>query len=386
VIIKVNKQNPQIYSYTAGRPATVVVNHLLFYPTPANLSYNWSFGSLAGLFFALQLVTGILLAMHYTGHVDLSFSAVEHVMSDVNNGYTYRYFHANGASTIFILIYLHIGRGLYYQSYLVRPGLWSTGLVILLLMMATGFIGYVLPWGQMSFWGATVITSLVTAVPFVGEDIAYWILTRFFSAHYLLPFLVLGIILTHLVLLHTTGSTNPLTTPVAPAQVPFHNKFSYKDAVAFLGAAVFFGILGFYLPNMLGHSDNFIPANPLVTPAHIVPEWYFTPFYAILRACPNKLGGALGMFAAIAILFLLPFMGNATATQVVTINRPHRLAFWCFAAVFGALLFLGSRPAEVPFVQLSKVFTIVYFMYFGVVLPVLTGSRTTPGTRAARFN
>lgn len=262
--------------------ATILSNHIFYYPTPINLNYAWSFGSLVGLFFGLQLVSGIFLAMHYTPHIDLAFMSVEHIMSDVNAGYIFRYFHANGASAVFIFMYLHIARNLYYQSYVTRPRLWYTGLVIFLLMMATAFIGYVLPWGQMSFWGATVITSLVTAVPFIGEEIAYWIwggfsinnatLNRFFSAHYLLPFIVTGIIMAHLVELHTEGSTEPTTLPTTPSKIRFHPYFSYKDAFIFTFCFSLFGLLVFYWPNLLGHSDNFIPANPLVTPAHIVPE------------------------------------------------------------------------------------------------------------------
>jgi ubiquinol-cytochrome c reductase cytochrome b subunit len=364
--------------------SNTISNHLFYYPTPSHLSYNWSYGSLVGLFFALQIVTGIILAMHYTPHIDYAFASVEHIMTDVNGGYLFRYFHANGASAVFILMYLHIARNLYYQSYLTRRVLWYTGLVIFLLMMATAFIGYVLPWGQMSFWGATVITSLVTAVPFVGEDIAYWVwggfsinnatLTRFFSLHYLLPFLITGLIGVHLVLLHTDGSNDPLTLPVSPDKITFHPYFSYKDAFIFLVVFATFGALVCYFPNLLGHSDNFIPANPLVTPAHIVPEWYFTPFYAILRACPNKLGGAIGMFAAILLLFAVPaYVDSKTATKLVfaPYTLAHKVLFWFFAGVFLTLMFLGSRAAAAPYVGASKLFTVLYFAYFLVLLPGL---------------
>jgi quinol-cytochrome oxidoreductase complex cytochrome b subunit len=362
----------------SSKPLTgALSNHLFYYPTPSNLSYNWSFGSLVGLFFALQIVTGIFLAMHYTPHIFYAFASVEHIMTDVNGGYLFRYLHANGASTVFILMYLHIARNLYYQSYLTRRVLWYTGLVIFLLMMATAFIGYVLPWGQMSFWGATVITSLVTAVPLVGEDIAYWVwggfsinnatLTRFFSLHYLLPFIITGLVGGHLVLLHTDGSSDPLTLPTTPDKITFHPYFSYKDSFIFLVTFSLFGLLVCYLPNLLGHSDNFLPANPLVTPAHIVPEWYFTPFYAILRACPNKLGGAIGMFAAIILLFFIPFYNDARSkTQAIwaPFSVIHKVLFWGFIGTFFTLMFLGTRPATQPYVGASKAITILYFFYF----------------------
>ena len=289
--------------------------HILYYPTPIAINYAWSFGSLVGLFFALQIITGVFLAMHYTPHVDFAFQSVEHIMTNVNYGYFIRYMHSNGASMIFILMYLHIARSLYFRSYTgKRIILWWSGIIIFLLMMATAFIGYVLPWGQMSFWGATVITSLVTAIPIVGENIAHWLwggfsvnhatLIRFFSLHYLLPFIITGIILTHLVLLHNVGSSNPLQHQSIDTK-PFHPYFTAKDSFIFSLTLVFFVFLISFYPNLLGHSDNFIPANPLLTPSHIVPEWYFTPFYAILRACPNKLGGVVSMLAAILILFII---------------------------------------------------------------------------------
>jgi ubiquinol-cytochrome c reductase cytochrome b/c1 subunit len=371
---------------SSGKPLTnMLSNHLFYYPTPSNLSYNWSFGSLVGLVFALQIITGIVLAMNYVPHVDYAFASVEHIMTDVNGGYLFRYFHANGASVVFILIYLHIARNIYYQTYLTRQALWYSGLVIFLLMMATAFIGYVLPWGQMSFWGATVITSLVTAVPFIGEDIAYWVwggfsignatLTRFFSLHYLLPFLITGLIGVHLVLLHTNGSSDPLMLPTTPDRLTFHPYFSYKDAFIFLVVFAVFSGLVFYWPNLLGHSDNFLPANPLVTPAHIVPEWYFTPFYAILRACPNKLGGAIGMFAAILLLFTIPsLIDGRTAKKFVYAPFSHasKNAFVAFICIFMSLMFLGSRAAAAPYVGSSKFFTPWYFIHLIFVIPGIT--------------
>ena len=361
---------------------TVFYNHVLYYPTPISLNYIWSFGSLAGLFFGLQILTGIFLAMHYTPHVDLAFQSVVHIMTDVNFGYMIRYMHANGASMIFILIYIHMARGLYFQSYLgPRKTLWWSGIVIFLLMMATAFIGYVLPWGQMSFWGATVITSLVTAVPFVGETIAYWLwggfsvnnatLMRFFSLHYLLPFIITGLIFLHLVLLHEIGSTNPTQTP-AFDKIRFHPYFTIKDGFIFTIVLIIFVILVFFYPNLLGHSDNFIPANPLVTPAHIVPEWYFTPFYAILRACPDKLGGVISMLAAILVLFILPFLGKIYAPKTsLTYTILYKVLFWLFIANFLILMFLGGQPAAAPFVLLSKFFTFTYFGYLIGAVPAL---------------
>ena len=367
-----NSKNPIIQS---------IVNHVLFYPTPVNFSYAYSFGSLVGIFFALQILTGIFLAMHYTAHTGYAFTSVVHIMSDVKNGYLLRYMHANGASMVFILIYIHIGRGLYYRSYIYnRRHLWWSGIVIFLLMMATAFIGYVLPWGQMSFWGATVITSLVTAVPFVGESIAYWVwggfsvsnatLIRFFSLHYLLPFIITGIIFVHLILLHTVTSTNPAQVN-SPDKMPFHPYFTFKDIFALTAALLFFLLLVHFYPNILGHSDNFIPANPLVTPPHIVPEWYFTPFYAILRSCPNKLGGVIFMLAAILILFLIPFYKVPVNSVVSPLSASHKIIFWIFTGVFFILMFLGGKPATAPYVVASQLFTLIYFAYFFFSVPVL---------------
>lgn len=358
-----------------------ISNHAIFYPTPINFTYAYSFGSLVGLFFAIQIITGIFLAMHYTCGIDNAFSSVVHIMTDVQNGYLIRYMHANGASMIFILIYIHIGRGLYYRSYIQnRRYLWWSGIAIFLLMMGTAFIGYVLPWGQMSFWGATVITSLVTAIPFVGEPIAYWVwggfsvsnatLVRFFSIHYLLPFIITGIIGIHLVLLHNVTSTNPVQI-ASPIKLPFHPYFTMKDTFALTSALVFFFTLVYFFPNVLGHSDNFIPANPLVTPPHIVPEWYFTPFYAILRSCPNKLGGVVFMLAAILILAILPFYQIPQNTILSPLSILQQLFFWIFVAIFFILLLLGGKPATAPYVVASQIFTFLYFFYFAVIIRLI---------------
>ena len=291
------------------------------YPTPKNLNYWWNFGSLAGIVLVIMIMSGIVLAMHYTAHVDHAFQSVERIMRDVNYGWLVRYIHANGASFFFIVVYIHIFRGLYYGSYKApRELLWMLGVVILILMMATAFMGYVLTWGQMSFWGATVITNLFSAIPLVGESIVtlLWVgfsvdnptLNRFYALHYLLPFVIVGVVVLHIVALHRFGSNNPLGIDVRGNQdtISFHPYYTVKDA---FGLGVFLILLSavvFFLPNSMGHPDNYIPANPMVTPAHIVPEWYFLPFYAILRAIPDKLFGVLAMFAAIGVLFILPWL------------------------------------------------------------------------------
>ena len=311
---------------------TMMQHSLVDYPTPKNLNYWWNFGSLAGICLVIQIVTGIVLAMHYTPHVDLAFNSVEHIMRDVNYGWLIRYIHANGASMFFVVVYIHIFRGLYFGSYQApREILWFLGVAILLLMMATAFMGYVLPWGQMSFWGATVITNLFSALPFVGEPIVTWLwggfavdnalLNRFFSLHYLLPFVLVGVVMLHLVALHQHGSNNPLGIDRQGPQdsIPFHPYYTVKDM---LGLAVFlivFAFFVFYAPNMLGDPINYAPANPLVTPTHIVPEWYFLPFYAILRAIPDKLGGVLMMFAAIGILLLLPWLDTSKVRSATSL-------------------------------------------------------------------
>jgi quinol-cytochrome oxidoreductase complex cytochrome b subunit len=358
----------------------VLSNHIIDYPTPVNINYAWSFGSLAGIFFALQLATGIFLAMHYTPNVDLAFASVEHIMRDVKNGWLLRYMHSNGASMVFIMIYVHIGKALFYRSYThKRTHLFFSGVLIFLLMMGTAFIGYVLPWGQMSFWGATVITNLITAVPFVGESIAQWVwggfsvgnptLTRFFSLHYLLPFLVTAIILLHLVLLHTAGSSNPLGVNSSQDKISFYPYFFLKDAVGLTLALIFYILLIHFYPNLLGHSDNYIQANPLVTPTHIVPEWYFLPFYAILRAIPNKIGGVAAMLGAILILFLIPFL-DRSPIRTPRVRPLFNFFFWLFVADFFLLGFLGGHPAEEPYITASRLASVFYFGFFLVILPL----------------
>jgi ubiquinol-cytochrome c reductase cytochrome b subunit len=349
-------------------------SHIISYPTPINLNYLWSFGSLAGLCLVIQIITGVFLAMHYTPHVDLAFNSVEHIMRDVNNGWLIRYLHSNGASMFFIVTYLHIFRGLYFGSYMYPRGLlWCSGVIIFLLMMATAFMGYVLPWGQMSFWGATVITNLFSAIPLFGNAIVEWLwggfsvdnatLNRFFSLHYLLPFLITGFVLLHLNLLHSVGSNNPIGINTNVDLIVFYPYFYVKDLFAFLLFITFYSFFVFFSPNALGHSDNYIPANPLVTPPHIVPEWYFLPFYAILRSIPNKLGGVVAMISAILVLLLIPVINFSTIRS--TKFRPlYSSTYWFFISTFLILGWIGQKPVEDPYIKIGMVATILYFCFF----------------------
>jgi ubiquinol-cytochrome c reductase cytochrome b subunit len=354
------------------------------YPTPKNLSYWWNFGSLAGIALVIMIVSGITLAMHYTPHVDYAFDSVERIMRDVNYGWLIRYIHMNGASFFFIVVYIHIFRGLYYGSYKApREILWMLGVVILLLMMATAFMGYVLPWGQMSFWGATVITNLFSAIPLVGESIVIWLwggfsvdnatLNRFFSLHFLLPFVIVGVVVLHIVALHRFGSNNPLGVDVKSGkdQIPFHPYYTIKDAFGLGVFLIFFSAFVFFAPNFLGHPDNYIPANPLVTPAHIVPEWYFLPFYAILRAVPDKLGGVVLMFGAIAVLFILPWL-DRSPVRSGQFRPMFKIFFWILVLDVVFLTWLGAKPAEGWYVVGTQVATVWYFLHFLVILPALS--------------
>jgi len=359
------------------------------YPTPKNLNYMWNFGSLAGLSLAIMIVTGIVLAMSYTAHVDYAFDSVERIMRDVNHGWMIRYIHMNTASFFFIVVYLHMFRGLYYGSYKApRELLWMLGVVIFLLMMATAFMGYVLPWGQMSFWGATVITNLFSAIPYVGESIVTLLwggfsvdnatLNRFFSLHYLMPFIIAGVVVLHIVALHRFGSNNPIGIDTKGPQdtISFHPYYTIKDV---FGIAVFLLLLAmavFFFPNAMGHPDNYIPADALQTPAHIVPEWYFLPFYAILRAVPDKLGGVLLMFGAIAVLFVLPWL-DRSPVRSARFRPLFRIFFWLFFVNAIALGYLGGKPAEGIYVILSRVATAWYFLHFLAILPLLSMFETT---------
>ena len=378
----------------------------LDFPTPKNLNYWWTFGGILALMLGIQLVTGIVLAMHYVPHVDHAFASVERIMRDVNYGWLIRYMHANGASMFFLAVYIHIARNLYYGSYKApREVLWILGCVIYLAMMATAFIGYVLPWGQMSFHGAVVITNLIGALPIVGEPITtlLWAgpavdnptLNRFFSLHYLLPFVIAGVVILHIWALHVPGNNNPTGVNVKSKAdtVPFHPYYTVKDGFAIAVFLLLYASFVFYNPNALGHADNYIPANPLVTPAHIVPEWYFLPFYAILRAVPDKLGGVLLMFGAIGTLFVLPWL-DTSKVRSMRYRPTARLYFfifmffalilgWCGGKlpddpVFGASSGLIFLDADInSFVWLSRIATLYYFAYFWIILPVL-GLTETP--------
>ncbi|MBM3590133.1 MAG: cytochrome b/b6 [Alphaproteobacteria bacterium] len=358
-------------------------NTLKKHPYPKNLSYWWNFGSIAGICLVIQILSGLFLAMHYVPNTKHAFDSVEHIMRDVNYGWLIRYIHAVGASMFFVALYAHMIRSLYYGSYKApREVLWWAGIIIFLLTMATAFMGYVLPWGQMSFWGATVITNLFSAIPVIGESIVQWLwggysvdnptLNRFFVLHFLMPFLIVGIVLIHLMALHTTGSNNPSGVPMKSKKdsIPFHPYFTIKDMVGF---AVFFLVFGYFLffyPNALGHPDNYIPANPLVTPAHIVPEWYFLPFYAILRAVPDKLGGVLMMFGAIILLFFLPYLDRSKVRSGA--YRPiFRKFFYLFVINFVFLGWLGKSPAEGWYIWASRLTTMYYYAYFLLILPIL---------------
>jgi ubiquinol-cytochrome c reductase cytochrome b/c1 subunit len=372
----------------------LVYDSFVAYPIPRNLNYWYTFGGILAFMLAAQIVTGVVLAMHYVADEGLAFQSVEKIMRDVNYGWLLRYMHSNGASMFFLAVYIHIFRGMYYGSYKApREVLWILGVIILLLMMATAFMGYVLPWGQMSFWGATVITNLFSAIPLVGKAITTWLwggfavggptLTRFYSLHYLLPFMIAGVVVLHIWALHVVGQTNPTGIEVKSKQdvVPFSPHATMKDAFSLIIFLIVFAWFIFYQPNYLGHPDNYNPANPLMTPAHIVPEWYLLPFYAILRAIPNKLLGVIMMFGSIAVLFLLPWLDTS---RVRSANyRPlYRQFFWILVLVSIGLGYLGSQPPEGGFVIAARILTFWYFFHFLVLLPLL-GLFETPLPRPA---
>ena len=365
-------------------PIFSTLHHTLVdYPTPKNLNYWWNFGSLAGIFLMIQIITGIVLAMHYTPTVEGAFASIEHIMRDVNYGWLIRYIHMNGASFFFIVVYIHIFRGLYYGSYKSpREVLWWLGLIILLLMMATAFMGYVLPWGQMSFWGATVITNLFSAVPIVGTAVVEWLwggfavdnalLNRFFALHYLFPFLIVGVVILHIVALHTHGSNNPLGIDRKGPQdsIPFHPYYTIKDLFGLSFVLTIFAAVVFYAPDYLGHPDNYIPADPLKTPAHIVPEWYFLPFYAILRAVPDKLGGVIAMISAILILFAIPWL-DTSKVRSATFRPIYKKFFWILLIDVIILTWVGGKPAEGSFIIIGRIATIYYFSHFIIFMPII---------------
>ena len=378
-------KNPVINWIDTRLPIFTAMNEAVGteHPTPKNLNYWWNFGSLAGVTLVIMIITGIALAMNYTAHVDHAFDSVERIMRDVNGGWLIRYIHMNGASFFFIVVYIHMARSLYYGSYKApRELLWILGVVIYLLMMATAFLGYTLPWGQMSFWGATVITNFFSVLPFVGEPIVNWLLggytvdnptlNRFYALHYLLPFVIAGVILLHIVALHRFGSNNPLGIDIKSEKdmIPFHPYYTIKD---FFGLAVFlaiFCIFVFFVPNILGHPDNYVPADPMSTPAHIVPEWYLSPFYAILRAIPDKLLGVLAMFGAIGILFILPWLDRSPVRSAH--YRPmYRVFYVIFIVNMLALGYLGVQNPEGIYILLGRACTAWYFIHFLVILPLL---------------
>nr|AVJ52624.1 cytochrome b [Lamprocoris roylii] len=350
----------------------IINTSLVDLPSPSSLSLMWNFGSLLGMCLMIQIITGVFLAMHYTANIELAFNSVVHICRDVNNGWLMRYTHANGASLFFICLYLHVGRGMYYGSYKLMMT-WNTGVILLFLTMGTAFLGYVLPWGQMSLWGATVITNLLSAVPYLGGELVKWLwggfsvdnatLTRFFTLHFLMPFIIAAFVMIHLLFLHQTGSNNPLGLNSNYDKMPFHPYFSIKDTLGFMVALLLLSSLVLMEPQMLGDPENFIPANPLVTPVHIQPEWYFLFAYAILRSIPNKLGGVVAMVMSIAIILILP-ISNQSKFQGNMFYPVNKFMFWSFVVIMIMLTWIGARPAEEPYIFTGQVLTVMYFIYF----------------------
>ena len=371
-------------------PLLTLSSHLREYPTPKNLNYWWTFGAILTFCLITQIVTGVVLGMHYVAHADMAFESIEHIMRDVNYGWLLRYIHANGASMFFLAVYIHIFRALFYGSYKSpREVIWIIGMLIYILMMATAFMGYVLPWGQMSFWAATVITNLFSAIPLVGESITMWLwggyavgsptLTRFFSLHYLLPFIILGLVILHIWALHVPGNNNPIGIDIKqPSKdtVPFHPYITIKDIFALLLFLIIFSGFIFFSPNILGHPDNYILANPMVTPSHIVPEWYLLPFYAILRSVPDKLGGVLLLFASLFILLALPWLDRSKVRSAIF--RPiYKNFFWLLILDVLVLGYMGAMPAEGVYLLITRIATGYYFLHFLIILPFLSSVEKT---------
>nr|AQM40185.1 cytochrome b [Diestramima tibetensis] len=352
-------------------------NALVDLPAPTNISAWWNFGSLLGICLIVQILTGLFLAMHFTANIETAFNSVTHICRDVNYGWFLRTLHANGASFFFICIYLHVGRGLYYGSYNYTHT-WSIGVIILFTVMGTAFMGYVLPWGQMSFWGATVITNLLSAIPYLGTDLVQWVwggfavdnatLTRFFTFHFVLPFIVAALTMIHLLFLHQTGSNNPLGINSDTDKIPFHPYFTFKDIVGFIIMLFLLTILTLMNPYLLGDPDNFIPANPLVTPVHIQPEWYFLFAYAILRSIPNKLGGVIALVMSIAILLIMPLM-NKNSFRGMQFYPINQFLFWCMTVIVILLTWIGARPVEDPYIITGQILTVLYFLYY-IINPI----------------
>nr|BBV24533.1 cytochrome b [Cynops pyrrhogaster]BBV24535.1 cytochrome b [Cynops pyrrhogaster] len=357
----------------------IINNSFVDLPTPSNISYWWNFGSLLGICLITQIITGLFLAMHYTADTQSAFSSVAHICRDVNHGWLMRNIHANGASFFFICIYLHIGRGLYYGSYMFKET-WNIGVVLLLLVMATAFVGYVLPWGQMSFWGASVITNLLSAIPYVGGSLVEWVwggfsvdkatLTRFFAFHFLLPFLIAGVSMIHLLFLHETGSNNPTGIPSNQDKVSFHPYFSYKDLLGFMLALLILVLISLIVPNLLVDPENFIPANPLMAPPHIKPEWYFLFAYAILRSIPNKLGGVVALLMSILILMFVPMLHTSKQRSLMFRSTSQTL-FWLLVANTLILTWIGGMPVESPFTEIGQIASVLYFLLFIIMIPLI---------------
>nr|YP_009485880.1 cytochrome b [Paroster macrosturtensis]AVZ66447.1 cytochrome b [Paroster macrosturtensis] len=362
-----------------SHPLLKIINMALIdLPSPSNISLWWNYGSLLGLCLMIQIITGIFLAMHYCANIELAFYSMSHICRNVNYGWLMRTLHANGASLFFICIYVHIGRGMYYGSYKLTYT-WMIGVIILFVVMGTAFMGYVLPWGQMSFWGATVITNLLSAIPYLGNTLVQWIwggfavdnatLTRFFSIHFLLPFIIVALVMIHLLFLHQTGSNNPLGTNSNLDKIPFHPYFSFKDIMGFIILMMILTILTLKNPYLLSDPDNFIPANPLVTPVHIQPEWYFLFAYAILRSIPNKLGGVIALILSILILMIMP-MSNKSKFQSLKFYPLNQLLFWNFIVIVSLLTWIGMRTVEEPYIITGQILTVLYFMYF-MINPII---------------
>nr|YP_009574724.1 cytochrome b [Styracaster yapensis]QBG38269.1 cytochrome b [Styracaster yapensis] len=356
----------------------IINNSLIDLPSPSNLSIWWNFGSILGLCLIIQIITGLFLAMHYTSDISLAFSSISHICRDVNYGWLLRNIHANTASFFFLSIYLHIGRGIYYGSY-INNETWNIGVILFFLTMLTAFVGYVLPWGQMSFWGATVITNLITAVPYIGSTIVQWLwggfsvdnatLTRFFAFHFLFPFLIVALSIIHLLFLHQNGSNNPTGLNSNFDKTPFHMYFSTKDTTGFIILFILLAAIVLLSPNLLNDPENFNPANPLVTPIHIQPEWYFLFAYAILRSIPNKLGGVIALIASILILFAIPIL-HTSNNQANTFRPASQSLFWLLTTIFIILTWIGSQPVEDPFIIIGQITSIIYFSLFLIIFPL----------------